>query len=41
MEHEGTFSVREIPIPIQFPDWNAWLPVFAPEDLWSTAFYYD
>ncbi len=40
MEHEGTFSVREIPIPIQFPDWNDWLPLMAPEDLWSNAFYY-
>ncbi|MEM9479327.1 MAG: hypothetical protein AAGA58_06655 [Verrucomicrobiota bacterium] len=41
MEHEGTFSVREIPIPVQFPDWNTWLPDFAPEDMWPTAFYYD
>ncbi|MEM8952652.1 MAG: hypothetical protein AAGD22_00730 [Verrucomicrobiota bacterium] len=41
MDHEGTFSVREIPIPIQFPDWNTWLPDFAPEDMWPTAFYYD
>ncbi|MEM9479092.1 MAG: hypothetical protein AAGA58_05445 [Verrucomicrobiota bacterium] len=41
INHEGTFSVREIPIPIQFPDWNSWLPDFAPEDMWPTSSFYD
>ena len=41
IDHEANFSVREIPVPIQFPDWNTWLPDLAPEDMWPTAFYYD
>lgn len=41
IDHEKNFSVREIPVPIQFPDWNNWLPDIAPEDMWPTAFYYD
>ena len=28
-------NAREIPVPIQFPDWNAWLPVMHPLDIWT------
>ena len=41
IEHEGNFSLREIPIPFQFADWNSWLPEYAPEDMWPTAAYYN
>jgi hypothetical protein len=33
---KGTLNMREMPIAIQFPDWNAWLPEVAPQDVWST-----
>lgn len=41
IDHNANFSVREVPIPFQFADWNAWLPEIAPEDMWTTANYYD
>ncbi|MES2308568.1 MAG: hypothetical protein V4507_06865 [Verrucomicrobiota bacterium] len=28
-------NLREMRISFQFPDWNAWLPRYAPEDIWS------
>ncbi|MCX6855739.1 MAG: hypothetical protein NTV80_12640, partial [Verrucomicrobia bacterium] len=34
IDHNGNFSVRQISVPYQFPDWNAWLPHYAPEDIW-------
>jgi hypothetical protein len=34
IDHRKNFSVRQIPIQFQFPDWNAWLPHHAPEDIW-------
>ncbi|MEM7790793.1 MAG: hypothetical protein AAF546_05275 [Verrucomicrobiota bacterium] len=35
VDHLATLSVRELPMTIQFPDWNQWLPDFAPEDIWD------
>lgn len=31
-------NAREIPLAIQFPDWNHWLPEIHPKDAWGTAF---
>lgn len=28
----GTLNMRELPISLQFPDWNAWLPALHPAD---------
>ena len=30
---KDTLNVRELPIPLQLPDWNAWLPEEHPLDL--------
>ena len=35
----ATLNVREMPIALQLPDWNAWLPEVAPEDTWGDAFF--
>ena len=29
---KGTINIRELPIAIQLPDWNAWLPIIHPLD---------
>jgi len=34
MNANATMNAREIPVPIQFPDWNAWLPTIHPLDVW-------
>ena len=34
----GTLNVRELPVSLQFPDWNAWLPLSHPDDAWGDAF---
>ncbi|WP_431052444.1 hypothetical protein [Roseateles sp. L2-2] len=34
MDVTKTMNVREIQIPLQFPDWNAWLPTIHPMDVW-------
>jgi hypothetical protein len=34
----GTLNMRELPLPLQFPDWNAWLPDTHPADVWGDAF---
>jgi hypothetical protein len=31
-------NVREIPVDLQLPDWNHWLPTVAPVDGWGDAF---
>ncbi len=31
-----TLNLREIPLSIQMPDWNRWLPIVHPKDHWST-----
>jgi hypothetical protein len=36
MNANATMNAREIPVPIQFPDWNAWLPTIHPLDVWPT-----
>ncbi|ARN19008.1 hypothetical protein A4W93_03225 [Piscinibacter gummiphilus] len=28
-------NTREMPVPLQFPDWNAWLPIEHPLDIWT------
>jgi hypothetical protein len=30
-----TLDTREMPIPLQYPDWNAWLPIVHPLDVWT------
>jgi hypothetical protein len=34
MNPNATMNAREMPVPIQFPDWNAWLPTIHPLDVW-------
>ncbi len=34
----GTLNMREIPIAIQLPDWNEWLPRVHPMDAWKEDF---
>ncbi len=33
----GTLNVREQPIALQLPDWNAWLPEIHPVDVWGES----
>jgi cytochrome c553 len=35
---KGTLNMRELPVPLQLPDWNAWLPQVHPLDLWGDGF---
>src|SRR5262249_43231018 len=35
---DGNLNVREIPISLQLPDWNHWLPQVHPKDAWGAAF---
>jgi hypothetical protein len=35
---KGQLNVRELPIPLQLPDWNDWLPEVHPSDVWGDAF---
>ncbi len=35
MDPTKILNTREMPIPMQFPDWNAWLPVVHPLDVWT------
>jgi len=30
-------STREMPVPLQFPDWNSWLPTMHPLDIWPPS----
>jgi hypothetical protein len=34
----GYLNAREIPIPLQLPDWNSWLPTVHPMDAFGTQF---
>jgi len=36
MHPNTTMNTREIAVPMQFPDWNAWLPTIHPLDVWPT-----
>ena len=35
---DGNLNAREIPIAIQLPDWNQWLPRIHPKDAWGEDF---
>ncbi len=35
MDLTRVLDTREMPIPLQFPDWNAWLPIVHPLDIWT------
>jgi hypothetical protein len=35
---DGGLNAREIPIALQLPDWNQWLPRIHPRDAWGSAF---
>ncbi len=35
---KGTLNIRELRVPLQLPDWNAWLPEVHPLDIWGDAF---
>jgi hypothetical protein len=37
MDTNATLNTRETPIPLQLPDWNAWLPSIHPMDIWPTG----
>jgi cytochrome c553 len=34
----ATHNVRETPVALQLPDWQAWLPEVHPADIWGSAF---
>ncbi len=36
MNPNATMNAREVAVPMQFPDWNAWLPTIHPLDIWPT-----
>jgi len=38
MPVDGSLNQREIPVALQMPDWNEWLPVHHPIDVWGDAF---
>ncbi|MGL4610022.1 MAG: hypothetical protein ACRCYY_10100, partial [Trueperaceae bacterium] len=35
---KGTLNIRELPVALQLPDWNDWLPHVHPLDIWGDAF---
>ena len=35
---KSTLNMRELPLALQFPDWNEWLPPVHPKDFWGDAF---
>jgi hypothetical protein len=35
---DGNLNPREVPISLQLPDWNRWLPHVHPKDAWGSAF---
>ncbi|MEM1032464.1 MAG: hypothetical protein AAGN82_19110 [Myxococcota bacterium] len=35
---DGTLNMRELPLALQLPDWNAWLPEIHPRDNWPEGF---
>lgn len=38
VDPSGTLNLRELPISLQLPDWNAWLPTTHPIDVWGDFF---
>ncbi|MEZ4700871.1 MAG: dockerin type I domain-containing protein [Rhodothermales bacterium] len=41
LSSKTTLNLREIPISVQLPDWNHWLPIVHPKDYWSTFTSHD
>jgi cytochrome c553 len=37
MDVSATMNAREMQVPLQYPDWNAWLPSIHPSDVWPAA----
>lgn len=35
---KSTLNMRELPLALQFPDWNRWLPRIHPIDAWGNSF---
>jgi hypothetical protein len=35
---DETINLREIPLALQMPDWNEWLPAVHPMDVWGSSF---
>ncbi|MDX1418486.1 MAG: PA14 domain-containing protein [Rubricoccaceae bacterium] len=35
---DETLNLRELPVAMQFPDWNHWLPTIHPVDVWGNYF---
>lgn len=35
MDPSKVLNTREMPVPLQFPDWNSWLPPISPLDIWT------
>jgi cytochrome c553 len=35
MSPNGMLNAREMAIPLELPDWNAWLPIVHPLDIWT------
>ncbi|GAA0765461.1 hypothetical protein LRH25_09185 [Ideonella azotifigens] len=38
MDASATMNTREMAVPLQYPDWNAWLPAAHPLDVWPEGF---
>lgn len=38
VDTKATLNLRELPIALQLPDWNDWLPEVHPKDLWGSYF---
>lgn len=37
MDANATLNAREVAMPLQYPDWNAWLPTLHPLDVWPAG----
>ena len=37
MNPNATLNAREVAVPLQYPDWNAWLPTIHPLDVWPAG----
>ena len=37
LDVDGVLNLRELPLALQFPDWNAWLPAVHGKDLWGNT----
>lgn len=38
IERDAQLNLREIPVAMQLPDWNHWLPQIHPKDAWGASF---